>query len=99
MERLRDAREAELEYIKSQNSLEIERQQELTKIEVHKFESMVTVISPQVLAEMARTGPEMQAKLLGSLGIQSTLITDGTSPINLFNTAQGLMGGAASGKQ
>lgn len=33
-----------------------------------------------------------QAKLLQSLGIQSTLITDGTSPINLFNTANGLLG-------
>eukprot|EP00045_Choanoeca_perplexa_P012354 m.134508 g.134508 ORF g.134508 m.134508 type:complete len:850 (-) comp15975_c0_seq1:295-2844(-) len=102
LERLRDAREAELEYIKSQNALEVDRQQALTKIDVSKYESMVTAISPQVLAEMARAGPEMQAKLLGSLGIQSTLITDGSSPINLFNTAQGLMGnpqGGASGKQ
>ena len=34
----------------------------------------------------------MQVKLLQSLGIRSTLITDGTTPINLFNTAQGLIG-------
>ena len=34
-----------------------------------------------------------QVKLLKSLGLQSTLITDGSSPINLFNTAQGLVGG------
>jgi len=33
----------------------------------------------------------MQVKLLSSLGIQSTLITDGNSPINLFNTANGLV--------
>ena len=31
-------------------------------------------------------------KLLQSLGIQSTIFTDGKSPINLFNTAQGLIG-------
>lgn len=34
-----------------------------------------------------------QAKLLQSLGIKSTLITDGKTPINLFQTAQGLVGG------
>ena len=31
-------------------------------------------------------------KLLEALGLQSTLITDGNSPINLFNTAHGLLG-------
>jgi major vault protein len=45
---------------------------------------------------MAKAGPEAQAKLLGGLGIKSTLITDGKSPINLFQTAQGLIGGSAA---
>ena len=31
-------------------------------------------------------------KLLQSLGLQTTLITDGSSPINLFHTANGLVG-------
>ncbi len=35
----------------------------------------------------------LQVKLLQSLGLKSTLITDGSTPINLFNTAQGLVGG------
>ena len=34
----------------------------------------------------------LQVKLLSSLGLKSTLITDGNSPINLFNTAHGLVG-------
>jgi len=38
----------------------------------------------------------MQVKLLKSLGLKSTLITDGSSPINLFNTASGLVGGIPS---
>ena len=38
----------------------------------------------------------MQVKLLQSLGLKSTLITDGNSPINLFNTASGLLGGATT---
>ncbi len=37
-----------------------------------------------------------QAKLLGGLGLQSVLITDGKSPLNLFNTARGFIG--ASGQ-
>jgi len=40
---------------------------------------------------MAEAGPAHQVKLLKSLGLQSFLITDGNSPINLFNTAQGLV--------
>ena len=35
-----------------------------------------------------------QVKMLQALGLKSTLITDGTTPINLFNTAQGLIGNA-----
>jgi len=31
--------------------------------------------------------------MLQSLGLKSTLITDGKSPINLFETAHGLIGG------
>lgn len=30
--------------------------------------------------------------MLQSLGLKSTLITDGSTPINLFNTALGLLG-------
>ena len=32
-----------------------------------------------------------QVKLLSSLGIESTLITDGNTPFNLSNTANGLV--------
>lgn len=39
----------------------------------------------------------IQVKLLQSLGLKSTLITDGSSPINLFTTANGLLG-ALQGK-
>ena len=41
----------------------------------------------------------LQVKMLKALGLQSTLITDGSSPINLFNTAHGLIGGALAGGQ
>ena len=52
----------------------------------------MTAIGPNTLVEMARAGPEAQAKLLGGLGLQGYLVTDGKSPINLLTTAQGLVG-------
>ena len=39
----------------------------------------------------------MQAKLLGGLGLKGYLVTDGKSPINLFNTAQGMIGAGPGG--
>ncbi|EGD78575.1 major vault protein [Salpingoeca rosetta] len=92
LDRLQKAREAELDFIRKQNDLELEKQQRMNELEIEKFQKMVSAITPQALCEMARAGPEMQAKLLGGLGISSTLITDGSSPINLFNAASGLIG-------
>ena len=39
----------------------------------------------------------LQVKLLQSLGLRSTLITGGSQPVNLFITAQGLLGAIGSG--
>jgi len=53
---------------------------------------MMSVLGKDTLVSIANAGPEMQAKLLESLGLKGYLLTDGKSPINLFNTAQGLIG-------
>jgi len=100
LERLRGHREAETAYIREQNELEVEKAKELTEIETKKFRDTVEAIGASTIAEIARAGPEMQAKLLQGLGIQSTLITDGTNPISLFQTANGLVGapGAMGGE-
>jgi len=92
LKRLTAAREAETKYIKEQNDLEISKTSELATIESEKFKQMVTAIGAETIQSISTSGPEMQVKLLKSLGLQSTLITDGSSPINLFNTAQGLVG-------
>jgi len=83
---------AELEYLKSLNDLQIKKARDLAAIEAKKFKSIVDVIGPQTIKAMAEAGPALQAKLLQGLGLQSFLITDGNSPINLFQTAQGLIG-------
>ncbi|XP_061086912.1 major vault protein-like isoform X1 [Conger conger] len=91
--RLSKAREQELSYQEQLNKLEVEKREKLAEIETGRFKEMVASLGSDTLQEMARAGPEMQVKLLQSLGLKSTLITDGSSPINLFTTANGLLGG------
>ncbi|XP_067086659.1 major vault protein [Osmerus mordax] len=90
--RLAKAREQELQYKKETDRLDVERQQKIAEIESLRFKQLVESIGSDTLKDMARAGPELQVKLLQSLGLQSTLITDGSSPINLFTTANGLLG-------
>ena len=77
------------------DQLELARVKELAEIESKKFQESVEAIGTETLAAIASAGGETQAKLLSGLGIQSMLITDGNSPINLFNAASGLLGNAA----
>jgi len=85
--------EAELTYQQELNDLEIEKAKQLSEIESEKFKNVVDSIGSETLKAIAMAGPELQAKLLQGLGLKSFLITDGNSPINLFNTAKGLIGG------
>jgi len=96
LSQMRNARDAELDYMKKQNDMEVEKSQQLSKIETEKFQKMVEAIGAGTIKEMATAGPAYQVKLLQSLGIQSTIFTDGKSPLNLFNTAQGLVAGSTS---
>ncbi|KAM3863473.1 major vault protein [Diretmus argenteus] len=92
LQRLAKAREQELSYKKETDRLEVEKQGKLAQIESQRFSQLVESLGSDTLREMARAGPELQVKLLQSLGLKSTLITDGSSPINLFTTASGLLG-------
>jgi major vault protein len=79
------------------NKLEIDRATQFAHIEAKKFKDIVSAIGADTIQAIAQAGPEMQAKLLQGLGLKSFMITDGNSPINLFNTANGLLGGAGAG--
>ncbi|MEM0979335.1 MAG: colicin uptake protein [Cyanobacteria bacterium P01_H01_bin.58] len=91
LNQLRARQEAELAHHQALNALEVEKAERLANISSLEFTQRVEAIGAETLKAMAQAGPEMQAKLLEALGIQSVLITDGNSPINLFNTAQGLI--------
>lgn len=56
------------------------------------IDKVVAAIGPDTIAEMAKAGPELQAALLKSMGLEGYLVTDGSTPINLFQTASALSG-------
>jgi len=93
LQQLKQKQAAEIGHQKALNELEINLSRDLADIESTKFQAIVEAIGPNTIKSMAEAGPAMQAKLLHGLGLKSFLITDGNSPINLFNTASGLIGG------
>jgi len=84
-------RNAEILFQREMTEIEIVRAKKEAEVEVVRMGKMIKTITPKAIVAMAASGPRRQVKLLQSLGIQSTLITDGTSPINLFQTAGGLV--------
>jgi len=90
LETTKSAQEAEITYKKSLNELEIEKAQSLADIEAAKFKSVVDAIGSKTLQNISGAGPELQKKLLGSLGLKSFVNTDGNTPINLFNNGDSI---------
>ena len=86
-----------MKYVREQNEMEIAKTRDMAGIETEKFKLMVDAIGSDTIKSIAVSGPETQVKMLQALGLKSTLITDGNSPINLFNTAHGLLGSAIKG--
>ena len=73
--------------------MELKKNESLSKIESGKMKAMMDVMDPETLKSMAEAGPKYQAELLAGLGLSGFIMTDGNNPINLFNTASGLVGG------
>jgi len=89
-----DYQHNEIEHKKALTTLEITKKKQMADIEADKFKNLVNSIGADTIRAISQAGPELQAKLLQGLGLKSFLITDGNSPINLFNTAQGMIGAA-----
>lgn len=83
--------EEEMGYQNSMANLVLTKQARMADIETDKFKQLVDSISPETIKAIARAGPEMQARLLKGLGLKGYLMTDGNSPINLFNAAKGMV--------
>jgi len=93
LDRMNAARAADIKFALEQNKLEVEKAEKMAKIETDKFNQMVASLGKETIQAMASGPQEHQVKMLQSLGLSSTLITDGRTPINLLNTAGGLLGG------
>jgi len=83
---------AHLSHQKALNHLEVTKAKDLAKIEADKFKHIIDAVGADIIEAVATAGPSLQVELLSSLGLKSFMITDGNTPINLFNTAQGLIG-------
>ncbi len=99
LSRLKLAREAEIKFAREQNELEIEKKGEMSRIETDKFKLQVESIGSATIQSIATSGPDTQVKLLQALGLQSMLVTDGRTPINLMGFGQGLLGGLTGNTQ
>ncbi|CAF3197738.1 unnamed protein product [Rotaria sp. Silwood2] len=90
--RLKLAREAEMKFLREQNELEISKTAEISRIETEKFKLQVGSIGASTIQAIATSSADTQVKLLQALGLQSMLVTDGHTPINLMGFGQALLG-------
>jgi major vault protein len=60
LERLTNARQAEIRYVKEQNEIEVSKSRDMSHIETEKFKHMVDAIGADTLKSIALAGPEMQ---------------------------------------
>ena len=93
---LKQRQELLLAHKKAIGLLETHRAKTLANIETEKFKKTVAAVGKNTILALSKAGPELQVRLLKAMGLQGYLVTDGTSPINLFNTARG-MANAAGG--
>jgi len=91
LEEKKNERLALIEYTRRMNELSIEKSKKMMEVELQKFKSQVGALGKETIEAIARAGPETQAKLLEGLGLKGFLITDGKNPVNLFNTASGMI--------
>jgi major vault protein len=87
---LKARQEAEIDHQKALNELEISRARDLANIESSKFKRIVHAIGANTLKEIAHSGPTLQLELLKGLGVKTLLITDGSTPVNLFSQSGGI---------
>lgn len=89
---LNEKNKVEIEHQKKMGALEILNAQELATIESGKFKTIMDSIGKETLIEISNAGPEMQSKMLSSLGLQGYMLMNSDNPVNLFQTANGMIG-------
>ncbi|KAG5480104.1 hypothetical protein CUR178_06156 [Leishmania enriettii] len=91
---LRKRAELDLAHRQSMNDLAIDKIRELSEIEAAKYEEIMVSLGKKTLIAIANAGPELKARLLGELGLQGFVVTDGKTPINMLNLAEKIAAGS-----
>lgn len=78
---------------KAMADLRVAESKALSEVEVSRLNTMIGALGSETLVQMLKAGPEQQAEMLKALGLKGYLMTDGKNPINLFDTASGLVQG------
>jgi len=86
-----DINTIKLDHLKTMSELRVKKQADLTEIETNKFEKIMETLGQETLLALAQSGMESQVKMLEGLGLKGYLLTDGKTPINLFDAADGMM--------
>lgn len=92
LKRDRETYRVDIEHEKRMSELRITKMKSLAEIEATKFEEIVSSLGQETLIAIANSGMESQVKLLEGLGLKGYLLTDGKTPVNLFNAANNLIG-------
>eukprot|EP00796_Vickermania_ingenoplastis_P012461 gene12461-8548_t len=79
--------EGDLAHRRKRNDVLLRKVRALAKIEADKYEAVMEALGRETVVALAEAGPELQGKLLHSLGLQGFLVTDGKSPLHLFGMA------------
>jgi len=91
LDNLQKQRQAETHYTRVVNALEIQKAKRLAKIETEKTKELIESIGKNTIQNIALAGPAAQIHMLQGLGIRSALITDGKTPINLYQSGNGMI--------
>jgi len=90
---LRAELDEDITFQQQMNDLEVSSKRQLAEVERTKFRKTVEAVGKETLVDLARAGPETQAKILKSLGLKGFMVTNGKTGVNLFDIANQLGGG------
>ena len=84
LHRINDARKGEIEYVSSNNTLEISKAKQMADIETSKFQNMISALGSDNIAKIATSGHDNQVCHTNMYPIYTWC--PGTSDFILFGT-------------
>ena len=88
-----------IEHQSAMEQLKIQKSKTEAQIESDKLKRIIGTLGQDTLVAMANAGIENQVRMLEGLGLKGYLLTDGSTPINLFSAAGGILGNPANVKE